>query len=115
MTITTHFNCAQCGAVAATLTLNEQNQLIQEGFAGVITEGIAPTTRRQLTAAILAADAAALYRMDQFWAPFYCPTCKQVYCYNHWTMQIQFDDDFPGWYDCTYGVCPQGHRRLLDD
>jgi len=115
MNIANHFACVQCGAVAATLTLNEQEQLIQAGFSGTITENIAPAARQKLTAAILAADVAALYRMDQFWAPFYCPACKQVYCYNHWLMQVQFDDDFPGWYDCTYGVCPQGHRRLIDD
>jgi len=24
-------------------------------------------------------------------------------------------DDHPGWYDATYGTCPQGHRRKLDD
>lgn len=115
MTITANFNCVQCGAVAATLTLNEQNQLIQQGFSGDITEGIAPATRPRLAAAILAADVAALYRMDHFWAPFYCTACDRVYCYDHWIMEIQFDDDFPGWYDCTYGICPQGHRRLIDD
>lgn len=115
MTIRNHFHCAQCSAVAATLTLNEQNQLIQDGFFGVSTESIAPSALPALAAAIQAADVAALYRLDQFWAPFYCPACKQVYCYNHWLIQVQFDDEFPGWYDCTYGVCPQGHRRLIDD
>lgn len=115
MTISTNFYCAHCGLVAATLTLNEQNQLVQQGFWGMSTEGIPTTARRALQAAILASDAAALYQMDRFWAPFYCPTCERVYCYNHWVMQIQFDDEFPGWYDCTYGLCPQEHRRLIDD
>jgi hypothetical protein len=115
MTTSRNFYCTQCGALAATLTINDQNQLVQEGFWGMSTKTIHPTRRPKLEAALLATNASALYRMDRFWTPFYCPTCDRVYCYNHWLIIPQFDDDFPGWYDCAYGTCPQGHRRLVDD
>jgi hypothetical protein len=42
----------------------------------------------------------------------YCPECDKVYCTDHVRKQVEWDD---GFYDCTYGVCPQGHRRIIDD
>ncbi len=39
-------------------------------------------------------------------ASFYCPDCGASYCKDHWQQQVEFDD---GFYDCTYGTCPQGH------
>ena len=109
------FSCAQCGEVAATIRLNEQGQLVQEGFWGTSTEAVSPNVQPVIEAALATANADALYQLDRFWAPFYCPTCRRVYCYNHWLIIPEFDEDFPGWYDCSYGTCPQGHRRLIDD
>ncbi|MBX3016031.1 MAG: hypothetical protein KF832_31205 [Caldilineaceae bacterium] len=109
------FYCTQCNALAATLTLDAEQQLVQRDFWGVTTEKIQSATYPALALAVAAADAAALYKIDFLWVPFYCPTCQQVYCYTHWTLETTADDDFPGWYDCTYGTCPQGHRRLIDD
>ena len=45
----------------------------------------------------------------------YCPECNLIYCKDHWIMEVKYDDDFPGFYDCTYGTCPKGHRRMIDD
>ena len=115
MQTSANFYCAECGALAALLTLNDANQLIQEGFWGVTTEGILPQMRPAVEAALAKADADKLYHMDSLWASFYCQTCKLVYCYQHWLIIPEFDEDFPGWYDCSYGTCPQGHRRLIDD
>lgn len=108
----TTFFCAHCQALAATLSLTDERQLVQEGFAGVSTEIVSAQAARRLVQVL---DAKALYQLDTFWAPFYCLICDRVYCRDHWVMIPQFDDDFPDWYDCTYGTCPQGHRRLIDD
>lgn len=42
----------------------------------------------------------------------YCPECDQIYCRTHYNVVEQWDE---GFYDCTYGTCPQGHRREIDD
>ncbi len=42
----------------------------------------------------------------------YCPDCDKVYCRLDYNVDEKWDE---GFYDCTYGTCPQGHRRLLDD
>lgn len=53
----------------------------------------------------------------------YCPECRACYCEAHWRLEDVFEDfaeDFAEesdgvWYDCTYGICPHGHRTMLND
>lgn len=42
----------------------------------------------------------------------YCPKCDTIYCGRHLDLEVVYDD---GFYDCTYGTCPEGHRRIIDD
>jgi hypothetical protein len=42
----------------------------------------------------------------------YCPQCDRIYCARHYDTDVIWDE---GFYDCTYGICPQGHRRMIDD
>lgn len=42
----------------------------------------------------------------------FCPQCAKIYCAQHYGASEQFDE---GFYDCTYGTCPQGHRRVIND
>jgi hypothetical protein len=42
----------------------------------------------------------------------YCPQCDTIYCWEHYNAREEYDD---GFYDCTYGTCPNGHRRMIDD
>lgn len=44
---------------------------------------------------------------------FYCPTCDECYCGDHWDTKIVWEDF--GWYDYTMGTCPKGHERMIDD
>lgn len=66
-------------------------------------------------------DVRALYALNDEWASFSCPTCHQSFCRAHWHFDVRYDDDFPEWYewyewyDRTYGTCPSGHRRLVND
>ena len=57
-------------------------------------------------------DAGALYKVERLWAPFYCPECARVYCVDHWKVIPVYDGDF---FDCSYGYCPEGHKRLVED
>lgn len=115
---TVTFACAVCGQPAATVELQVTNNsatLMQTGFMGHITESLSQEAIPAIHQAISQASGRLLYDLNLLWAPFYCPDCEQVYCRQHWLIIPQFDDDFPGWYDCAYGTCPQGHRRLVDD
>lgn len=42
----------------------------------------------------------------------YCPDCDKIFCREHYNVQETFDE---GFYDCSYGTCPSGHRRMIDD
>jgi len=42
----------------------------------------------------------------------YCPECDKIYCWEHYNAREEYDD---GFYDCTCGECPNGHRRMIDD
>ncbi|MFX1344447.1 MAG: hypothetical protein ACFFBC_11010 [Promethearchaeota archaeon] len=42
----------------------------------------------------------------------YCPECDKLYCWEHYNAKEEYDD---GFYDCTYGECPKGHKRMIDD
>ena len=42
----------------------------------------------------------------------YCYQCDCVYCHDHYRTEVFFDE---GFYDYTIGICPQMHRRKIDD
>lgn len=111
------FRCALCGAPAATLNLDAEGAYEHTHHMGHITERVVKTRQPALARAIAAADARAIHTLDPLWAPFYCAECDKVYCGDHWQVEMEFEDEegLPGWYDCAYGTCPNGHRRLIDD
>ena len=75
-----------------------------------MTHGLPPVER---AAAVLeAGDAAALFSINPEYAPFWCPLCSAAYCGDDYRSRVAFDE---GVYDATYGVCPEGHERELDD
>jgi len=42
----------------------------------------------------------------------YCPKCDKIYCEDHYTIREEWDE---GFYDCTYGTCPENHTRMIHD
>ena len=42
----------------------------------------------------------------------YCPECNEIYCGAHYDTEEEWDE---GFYDCTYGTCPEGHKRIIHD
>ena len=138
MPISATFRCAACGGVAATVTLvapgeavpptdgippgtpdlgsftaagfPDRAQLIVAG--GPVPKAVAPVAPTVVAAALRGGDAALLYALDAELVPFWCPACEASYCAEHYRSWVTFDE---GFYDATYGVCPAGHERMLDD
>lgn len=115
------FRCQVCMNVAATLEVAAapdapSAELVLEGFLWERSmEAVKAPVVRGLHHALTTHDAQLLHTLNHMWAPFYCPECQRVYCVKHWNITPHFDSDLPGWYDSSHGVCPKGHRRLVDD
>ncbi len=94
-------------------------QVVVTGFLGntwlLASNARRPVTSKGLDRAVEAADASALYDVDPEFVPAWCPPCAGSYCQAHWRLEVAGADDHPGWYEATYGTCPEGHRRKLDD
>ena len=139
MTTSATFPCAACGNVAVTVTLvvpgqtdprltpeppgvppgvdsifssafPDQAHLAIDGGPVPVAHGFAPMEK--VAAALEAGDAAALFAINPEYAPFWCPRCSASYCDDDYRSWVTFDE---GFYDATYGVCPEGHERELDD
>lgn len=109
------FPCDLCDQPAATIALAPDGLIVVEALIGRVTQRIGPADLARVRVILAHRDAPVLYAMNTEWASFYCPTCDRSYCRAHWHFDVRYDDDFPGWYDCTYGTCPAGHTRLVDD
>ena len=111
------FPCSLCDQPAGTVKLApDEGVLVIDGLVCRITHPLGPTDDVPRLREILALrDARALNALNGEWASFYCPTCDRSYCAAHWQLDTRFDDDWGSWYDCTYGTCPAGHRRVVDD
>jgi hypothetical protein len=126
--VSSSISCDSCGEPAATLRYiprglthpsagpasQSSNRLVVDGFLGTLTAVVSRRPDR-VSRAVAEADPEALWGIDDLWAPFYCPECRKSFCEGHWTTEVVFADDSPGWYEHTSGRCPHGHRRLLDD
>lgn len=113
--------CAVCGAVAVVFKIGIPQF---EDREGLIYAGITKSTSLDME------DAAKIFgwlesdRIPEVHAfvqkystmedgiDAYCPTCDKVYCRGHYQMTEEWD---AGFYDCSYGVCPLGHKRIIDD
>src|SRR5947209_16754085 len=114
------FYCALCNHLAGTVevlsathpeALSKSPTLSIKDFIGS-EHSVISGDPAQLEAALRASDPAALYKVERLWAPFYCPECTRVYCLSHWKVLPVYDGDF---FDCSYGYCPEGHKRMLED
>jgi hypothetical protein len=131
------FFCGVCGKPAATVTLALAGQPdprltpepngaplgisgLRSEFAGLSIQGgpmscttiVADVDIKLSKEALLDANAGALYAINYEFAPFWCPRCQCSYCQEHYPRMVTYDD---GFFDAIYGICPQGHRRKIDD
>jgi predicted RNA-binding Zn-ribbon protein involved in translation (DUF1610 family) len=121
------FRCAACGKMAAVVKVARAGTAIDMGpplsrgtydrdaivvdyFLGTASTFADPATLDAVQEALSshAPDPAALRRIDRELAPFYCPDCGLNYCRADWKTWPVFDE---GFYDCTMGICPGGHRH----
>ena len=116
MPTSTTFTCARCGALAASLSLDEKGWYVIDGFLGNIGQATG-SDALALQWALEDGSAFHIHAINRLWAPFYCPECDAIYCKDCWRIELEFEDEpgLPGWYDCAYGTCPAGHRRMVDD
>lgn len=116
------FHCAICDSLAGTVELLPPGHadglgkgtatIFLKDFIGTEKVVVSDEQSAAVNAALSKGDPAALYQVERLWAPFYCPTCAAVYCLKHWVVIPQYDEEF---FDCSYGWCPKGHKRMLED
>jgi hypothetical protein len=105
------FLCRVCGKSAGTVQVRAGEILIWS--VGNLGAAIKAKDQKRVLAAVIAGDAGALYALDVDFAPFFCPSCRACYCDEHWEQEDSFEAD--GWFDCVWGTCPRGHKRILQD
>jgi hypothetical protein len=95
----------------------DRDRLERAGFLGTTIRFGEPTALAALHRAIHDRDYAAIRDLaGPDLIAFHCWGCKADYCEACWRIgPPEFDPDFPGFYDCTDGVCPAGHTQMVDD
>jgi hypothetical protein len=116
------FRCGSCKNLAGRVELlpaghadglgKTASTIFLKDFIGTEKVALSPEQSQAIHAALTYRDAAALYKIDELFAPFYCATCACVYCRKHWVVVPEFED---GFFDCAHGWCPEGHKRLIED
>lgn len=125
------FRCAACGEVAAVVRAvpadvpvdmgpplgpesHRGDGIVVDYFGGTAWKLAEPGTYVAVRAILDGEqpDPAELRRIDWELAPFYCPECERNYCHSDWHTYVLLDE---GFYDCTMGTCPAGHRHMVDD
>lgn len=117
--------CSVCGQEAASffigrriwdkLSLDDEDKLV---CRGILTERATAAAAGARVFQLLSSG--DLARLDDELNPpefpcgldVYCPPCDRVYCRNHYAIEDVYDD---GFYDFSWGTCPQGHRREVND
>lgn len=111
--------CVVCGEIAVIFKLGEVL-----GESDVIYQGITHRTsldfsmKDALVRCLKDNNIAGIHRLVQKKKSMedgldaYCPKCDKIYCKKHYHVTVEWDD---GYYDCSYGTCPEGHRRIIDD
>jgi len=112
--------CSSCGRAAAVFKV-EVPEISTKGERAILFEGVVKSTRFDISkeaifGSLEKGDLRALHgiveEMSEGGLDAYCPSCDKVYCRDHYRLEEEWDE---GFYDCTYGTCPEGHRRLLND
>jgi len=111
------YTCALCGAVAGRVEVVHSptpmgRRLVHSVFCSMWQQASPDATHARAAEVLRGGSPGALWALNAEWAPLFCPECDACYCRAHWREQMEFDE---GFYDCTFGTCPHGHTRMLDD
>jgi len=114
-----HLPCMVCGEIAVVFSFGESL-----GESEVIYKGITHQTSlgRSMNKALIRClndqNIAGIHslvkekRTMEDGLDAYCPACDKIYCKRHYQVTAEWD---AGYYDCSYGICPEGHKRIIDD
>lgn len=139
MNVSATYLCGACGAVASTVTLVAPGQPdprltpeppgVPPGVGtvfssvlprfgqlsikgGPVSVSLGVVWSEDIVIALGTGDAAALFEIDEEFAPFWCPWCGASYCREHYRSYPIFED---GFFDYIRGICPKRHERKLED
>jgi len=117
--------CSVCGKISVVFRVGKpadwekpETYLLYSGITGGIYPGLNIQLAEKALGLLEKGDLAALHSyMEEAQAledgiDAYCPQCDAIFCWQHYNAYETYDE---GFYDCTYGTCPQGHRRIIDD
>jgi len=115
-----HLPCAVCGEIAVKFKIgrtkyDKKDSLVFSGitFSRSMEKDLAPQLFKHLEQENLSRVHAFMkkhYKREGLDA--YCPKCGKIYCKRHYRTREEYDE---GYYDCTYGTCPKGHKRIIHD
>lgn len=114
------FDCAKCNHPALELTLipEDARHPTQGGRNEAVLCGhgeqryLKPGESQAVFDRLQKGDLEAMVSMLDA-ARIYCRHCQLLYCWDDWNNKERIYDE--GYYDCTRGVCPQGHKGVIDD
>ena len=126
------FECSLCDSIAGGVMYfeNKENQagsntpfLLVKGSTSdrniyhlvdvmMVDDDLNKVKHEELIKMIKEKDLNKIISINSEWVSFFCFDCDQPYCRDHWEIDVTHDDTF---YDASYGTCPKGHRKKLDD
>lgn len=115
-----HLPCTVCGKISVTFrvgipTFETSKKLVLAGI--VAGQGFELQNAKKAFLLLEGNDLKGLHAFIREIGPAegidaYCPKCDKTYCWDHYFAMEEYDK---GFYDCTYGTCPLGHRRVIDN
>jgi hypothetical protein len=113
--------CSVCGARAAALEIGFLVPSLAAGEEVLVYDGLVKGRQtfpldlaREVLACLEAGDVAGAHTAIPGGLDSFCPECGKLFCATCYRVEM-VDDEDEDWYDASYGTCPAGHRRMLDD
>ena len=117
-----HLPCSVCGEIAVSFILGISESSKKKYFAcvGIVHGGGLPiSTAKKIFAWLDQENIAQIHThlmnssvIFEEGIDAYCPKCDKIYCNRHYDTREEWDE---GFYDCTYGTCPEGHTNHIHD
>jgi len=114
--------CSKCGKEAATYQIerDESKKITSIKYEGNFSRTIKEWVSQKVLSYLKEED---VWGLNEFLSrhnityggiDLYCRKCQKVYCPDCWETRLKFEDG-GGWYDYAEGVCPEGHKTIIDD
>ncbi|MGQ4874214.1 MAG: hypothetical protein ACP6IY_09100 [Promethearchaeia archaeon] len=116
------FPCSICGKIAAKFKFgyglfnkSSKNEILYCGITSNIPFNA--SLKEKLISLLIKKDLRGIHNfmrknVKEDGMDCYCPECDKIYCRWHYNVEEFYDE---GFYDYTIGICPKGHKRIIDD